>query len=229
MNINHCLTLQPPENEAKLLEKCQRIAGLNFAQLAAYLHVQIPSEPNRRKGFIGLAIEIALGTTAGSRPIPDFHHLGIELKTIPLNAGGKPKESTFITSIPLLTIHHEQWGSSQCRKKLQKVLWLPVEGDNSIPFEQRRIGSAMLWSPNADEERVLANDWQELTAMVGQGHLESITAHVGEYLQIRPKAMNARSLCYGFDAEGNKVLTLPRGFYLRSRFTSTLFSSNNQL
>ena len=52
--------------------------------------------------------------------------------------------------------------------------------------------------------------------------LAEIDASMGEYLQVRPKAANGKSLCYGFDEVGNKILTLPRGFYLRSSFTMTV-------
>ncbi|MGC1183416.1 MAG: DNA mismatch repair protein MutH, partial [Legionella sp.] len=41
------------------------------------------------------------------------------------------------------------------------------------------------------------------------------------------KAANGKSLCYGFDSEGNKVKTLPRGFYLRSSFTAKILSSTS--
>lgn len=215
-----------PRTEEELLDRCVEIEGLTFLQLAELLQSDIPDQPSKCKGWTGQAMERALHTTAGSQSLPDFHHLGIELKTIPLNGAGKPAESTFITSIPLLTIHHQAWQTSQCRQKLQRILWIPVEGDSAIPFEARRIGQAKLWSMNEAQENSLRNDWQELTAMIGQGQLEDITAHLGEYLQVRPKAMNANSLCYGFNGEGNKILTLPRGFYLRSRFTESLLCQN---
>ncbi len=210
------------KNESELLDRCHLVEGLNFSQLATHLQLTIPQEPQKRKGWAGLAMELALGTTAGTKSLPDFWHLGIELKTLPLNAQGKPAESTFVTSIPLLTIHQQNWLSSQCYAKLKRVLWLPVEGDTKIPFEQRRIGRGFLWSPNQEEEAILANDWHELTLMISTGRLDEVSAKIGQYLQIRPKAANAKSLCYGFDGEGNKVLTLPRGFYLRSSFTDSL-------
>ena len=213
--------ISPPSEDA-LLSRCVLSEGLNFFQLANLIEVSIPAMPSKRKGWAGQAIEIALGATAGCQSVPDFTHLGIELKTIPLGANGKPAESTFVTSIPLLTIHHQVWRTSQCYQKLQRVLWIPVEGDTRIPFEQRRIGQATLWSPNEQEEAVLSNDWHELSTMIGTGKLEEINASMGDYLQVRPKAMNARSLCYGFDSEGRKIQTLPRGFYLRSRFTANL-------
>lgn len=208
------------KTEACLLARCQHIEGLTFAQLASALEWQIPDNPLQRKGFAGQMIEQALGTTAGNQSAPDFYELGIELKTIPLNHLGKPAESTFITTISLLTVHQETWETSHCFSKLKRVLWIPIEGDNNIPFPSRRIGSAILWSPSIEEERVLKEDWLELTLMIGTGKLSAIDATMGEYLQVRPKGANAKSLCYGFDEEGNTIQTLPRGFYLRSRFTA---------
>ncbi|KTC92874.1 MULTISPECIES: DNA mismatch repair endonuclease MutH [Legionella] len=220
------LTKRKLNNENELLERCRLIEGLSFAQLANALQIKIPAEQQRRKGWTGLAIELALGTTAGTKSAPDFSALGIELKSVPLNDKGKPAESTFVTSIPLLTIHQQNWQSSQCFAKLKRVLWLPIEGDNKITFEHRRIGQGFLWSPNQAEEAILADDWSELTTMISTGHLEEIHAGIGQYLQVRPKAANAKSLCYGFDSEGTKVLTLPRGFYLRSCFTEQIIAAN---
>ncbi|MBA2652222.1 MAG: DNA mismatch repair endonuclease MutH [Tatlockia sp.] len=214
------------KSEDELLERCRSIEGLSFLQLASLLQLTIPAENQRRKGWTGLAIELALGTTAGNKAIPDFANLGIELKTLPLNEHLKPAESTFVTSIPLLTIHHENWLSSQCYAKLKRVLWLPIEGDSEIPFGQRRIGRGFLWSANQSEAAILAQDWNELTAMIATGQLDEVNASIGQYLQIRPKAANAKSLCYGFDSEGNKILTLPRGFYLRASFTDQIVRSN---
>lgn len=213
-----------PKSETELLDRCSLIEGLSFAQLATALGLEIPQESQRRKGWIGLAIELALGTTAGNQAIPDFNHLDIELKTIPLNQRGKPAESTFVTSISLLSIHQETWLTSQCFAKLKRVLWLPVEGDTSIPFEHRRIGRGFLWSASEEESSILANDWNEQVLMISTGRLEEISASLGHYLQVRPKGANAKSLCYGFDSEGNKIQTLPRGFYLRASFTERIIN-----
>ncbi len=209
-------------SENELIVRCKAIEGLSFQQLANELELHISDTPAKRKGWVGAAIEIALGATAGNHSSPDFCALGVELKTLPINHLGKPAESTFVTSIPLLTIHQQTWKTSQCYGKLKRVLWVPIEGHKEIPFPHRRIGKAVLWSPSIDEEAILADDWSELCMMVSMGKLSEIDATMGEYLQIRPKASNGQSLCYGFDEEGSKILTLPRGFYLRSRFTNTI-------
>lgn len=212
----------PPTTETQLLERCQAIEGLSLMQLASRLDIGIPSHALQRKGWSGQAIELALGADAGSRSEPDFTHLGIELKTLPINHLGKPAESTFVTTIPLLTIHKQTWATSQCLAKLRRVLWLPIESDPSIPFPHRRIGQAVLWSASEQDDAILERDWSELSFMIGTGKLTEIDSSMGQYLQVRPKAANAKSLCYGYDEEGNKVLTLPRGFYLRTRFTERI-------
>ncbi|WP_392537148.1 DNA mismatch repair endonuclease MutH [Legionella sp. 227] len=214
-----------PKTEAELLERCSSIAGLSFAQLALSLGLSIPANPNQRKGWVGQAIELALGTDAQNKSLPDFKFLGVELKTLPLNQSGKPTESTFITSIPLLTIHRQEWKTSQCYIKLKRILWVPVEGDTDIPYPQRRIGQGFIWSPDGLQESILEADWNYLSLQIGTGHLESVDAKEGEYLQVRPKAANGKSLCYGYDIQGNKIKTLPRGFYLRSSFTAQILSS----
>lgn len=214
--------INPPRTEDELINRCMSIQGLSFAQLSIALGLSIPLNPVQRKGWVGIALELALGADANNKAEPDFQYLGIELKTLPLAKTGKPAESTFVTSIPLLTIHQQSWKTSQCFGKLKRVLWIPIEGDREIPFEQRRIGIGFLWSPNEQEEHTLCNDWDYLTLQISSGNLESIDATVGVYLQVRPKAANGKSLCYGYDTDANKVQTLPRGFYLRSSFTSQI-------
>lgn len=220
--MNAIKRVDPPNNELQLLDNCRLIEGLSFGQLASELNLIIPENPAQRKGWVGQAIELALGANAGSQSLPDFYQIGVELKTLPINQLGKPAESTFVTSIPLLTIHQQTWLTSQCYNKLKRILWMPIEGDQNIPFAYRRIGRGILWSPTETEITVLANDWMELVFMITTGKLAEINASMGQYLQIRPKGLNAKSLCYGFDEQGNKIKTLPRGFYLRSLFTAML-------
>lgn len=221
--MNSLLKNTPPKTETELIERCQKIEGLNIAQLAMVLGLSIPENPNQRKGWFGQALELALGCDACNKAAPDFQQLGIELKTLPIAKSGKPAESTFVTSIPLLTIHQEQWKSSQCYSKLKRVLWVPIEGDTNILYIHRRIGRGFLWSPNKEEERILSEDWCYLTLQISTGQLDTLDGRAGEYLQVRPKAANKQSLCYGFDHQGNKIKTLPRGFYLRSKFTEKIF------
>lgn len=211
-------------SEKDLIDKYKAIAGLTFSQLLTELDLVVPNSPSSRKGFIGMAIELALGAKSGNKSQPDFNHLGIELKTLPLNHLGKTSESTFVTAIPLLTIHKQTWKTSQCFAKLKKVLWIPIEDDDKLSYMNRRIGEGILWSPSADDEKILANDWEELTFLIRTGQMDKINASLGEYLQIRPKGANSQALCYCYDEFGKKTKTMPRGFYLRSSFTTRILS-----
>lgn len=217
----------PPRDEHALLSRAHAIEGLTFAALVTQLGLSIPNTAAKRKGFIGGALERALGTTAGTEAKPDFDALGIELKTLPIGRLGRPAESTFVTSINLLHIHEECWERSTCFSKLKRVLWVPIEGDTAIAFQHRRIGRSFLWSASPSDAAILEADWTELSFMLGRGMLAEVDARLGTYLQVRPKAANARALCYGFDETGEKVLTLPRGFYLRPFFTEKIMTENN--
>jgi len=185
--------------------------------------VATPHQPLHHKGWVGQLLERSLGATAGSRPEPDFQHIGIELKTLPLNRSGSPKESTFVCAINLSNIE-SHWEKSLVKHKLSRVLWIPIEADPEISLAARRIGSAILWSPDNDQEPVLRKDWEELMDMISMGELEQITAHQGQYLQVRPKAANTRALTKGIDCKGEEILTLPRGFYLRTSLTNQILN-----
>lgn len=214
----------PPRTEAELMQRCWHLEGLSFLQLADELGLSFPQNPVQRKGWLGQAIECYLGASAANSSQPDFKEIGVELKTLPLLNSGKPAESTFVTTIPLLTIHEQTWDTSQCYQKLKRVLWIPVEGDQSIPYATRRIGRGTLWSPDTAACTQLAEDWQQLCDLIAMGKIHEVNSSIGSYLQIRPKASNSQSLCFAFDEKGNKIQTLPRGFYLRPSFTATVLS-----
>lgn len=212
-----------PRSEAELLERARSYAGVNIGRLARDFDRVAPLDLRRAKGFVGTLLEHALGATAASRAQPDFEHLGVELKTVPVSDSGQPLESTFVCTIPLVEIGEVEWHASRVRRKLARVLWIPVQGERKIPVAERRIGAPFLWSPTAEEEAALRLDWEELAGRIGRGEVELLTGHSGSLLQIRPKAANSRARRRGLDAEGVSFAALPRGFYLRSRFTAAVF------
>ncbi|HDM8406260.1 TPA: DNA mismatch repair endonuclease MutH, partial [Yersinia enterocolitica] len=157
-------------------------------------------------------------------PEQDFANIGIELKTIPISAQGKPLETTFVCVAPLTGNSGITWESSHVRHKLARVLWVPVEGKRQIPLAQRRVGAPLLWSPNEEEEELLRRDWEELMDLIVLGKVETITARHGEVLQLRPKAANSRALTEAIGEHGQPIMTLPRGFYLKKTFTGPMLA-----
>ncbi|HHQ4311842.1 TPA: DNA mismatch repair endonuclease MutH [Serratia fonticola] len=219
-----CLSPLPPENEQQLLARAQALAGFNLGELAARAQVSIPKDLKRDKGWVGMLLELYLGAMAGSKPEQDFPELGIELKTIPVDATGNPLETTFVCVAPLTGNSGVTWESSHVRHKLARVLWIPVEGERQIPLAQRRVGSPLLWQPNQEETEMLRRDWEELMDLIVLGQVERITARHGEVLQLRPKAANNKALTEATGKQGQPILTLPRGFYLKKNFTRALLA-----
>lgn len=214
----------PPEDEASLLARAQDLAGLTLGTLAARAGLPMPADLKRDKGWVGMLLEWHLGASAGSKAEQDFAHLGIELKTIPIDAQGKPLETTFVCVAPLTGNSGVTWLTSHVRHKLARVLWIPVEGGREIPLRERRVGAPLLWSPDAEEDEMLRQDWEELMDMIVLGRVEQITARHGAWLQIRPKAANSKALTEGIGDQGQPIMTLPRGFYLKKSFTGPLLA-----
>lgn len=214
-----------PKNETELLHRAKSIAGLTLGELAQELGVSVPPDLKRDKGWVGQLIEIALGAKAGSKPEQDFAHLGIELKTIPINAHGFPLETTFVSLAPLIQNSGVNWESSHVKHKLSRVLWIPVQGERHIPLAERFIGTPILWQPSKAQEYRLRRDWEELMDYIVLGKLHQINATYGEVLQLRPKGANSRTRAKGINAKGEIIDTLPLGFYLRKEFTAEILQN----
>ncbi|HHF1303478.1 DNA mismatch repair endonuclease MutH [Haemophilus influenzae] len=214
-----------PQTLEQLLSQAQSIAGLTFGELADELHIPVPIDLKRDKGWGGMLLERALGATAGSKAEQDFSHLGVELKTLPINAEGYPLETTFVSLAPLVQNSGVKWENSHVRHKLSCVLWMPIEGSRHIPLRERHIGAPIFWKPTAEQERQLKQDWEELMDLIVLGKLEQITARIGEVMQLRPKGANSRAVTKGIGKNGEIIDTLPLGFYLRKEFTAQILNA----
>ena len=218
----------PPQSENELMARASALAGYSMGELARQIGLPVPADLKRDKGWVGMLLERYLGANAGSKPEQDFSAIGVELKTIPVDGQGRPLETTFVSVAPLTGNSGVTWDNSHVRYKLSRVLWIPVEGDRAIPLAERHVGSPLLWSPSPEEEQQLRQDWEELMDMIVLGEVEQITARHGEVLQIRPKAANSQALTEGIGRDGQPIMTLPRGFYLKKSFTAALLARHFQ-
>ena len=214
--------ITPPEDIDELMMRVKTIAGMSLSSLADSLNIAIPEDLRREKGWVGQLIEKVLGATAGNKPEPDFIGLGIELKTIPIDKKGNPRESTYVCVVPLTEVQGVNWETSLVKTKMSHVLWVPIEADKQIPLADRRVGMGILWKASKQIEIRLATDYNEFIDRIALGEVESITADQGELLQIRPKAANSAVLTDGIGDQGESIRTLPRGFYLRPKFTKDI-------
>jgi DNA mismatch repair protein MutH len=208
--------------ESALLARANALAGKNLAALAQELDVAIPHSPRQGKGWMGQLVELYLGAAAGSKPGPDFAHLGIELKTLPVNARGKILESTFVCTAHQEDTVFNSWFQSAVYQKLKKVLWVPILATREYAYHDRIIGMPLLAEMTQEQSHILQQDWEEFAEYIRFGQWARIHGRMGVYLQIRPKAAHARARCLVHDAEGQRAATLPRGFYLRTSYTTEI-------
>lgn len=214
--------LGPPATEAELCARAQTLAGRTLGELGAELGQDVPDTAKRAKGLVGQMLERALGATAASRSAPDFEALGVELKTVPVGPNGRPRETTFVCTIPLEQMESTDFERSAVWRKLARVLWIPIEADPKLPLPARRIGAAVLWSPDPGERAALQRDWERVAALIADGEVDGITAHLGDVLQVRPKAAHSKVRRRAPSEDGAIGWSLPRGFYLRTSFTHAI-------
>jgi DNA mismatch repair protein MutH len=217
---------QPPSSEPELMQRVDNIAGLKLKELAHQNQLVMPKDLTRHKGWVGQLIEHCLGASAGSKPVHDFPQLGIELKTLPLSYQLSPLETTYVCYAHLTGNQGITWNSSNVKNKLNRVLWVPLEGERDIPLQERTIGSGFIWTPSKTQEALLKQDWEELIDMISLGQVERINARIGQVMQIRPKAADGQQLTDAIGEDGSTIKTRPRGFYLRKSFTQTILEEH---
>lgn len=212
--------IAPPRTEAELFARADALAGHTLGELARSSWVGIPADARRAKGWAGQLLERVLGATAGSRAEPDFPHLGIELKSVPIDDNGRPTEATYVCTAPLDPSALGTWETCWVRKKLARVLWIPLAGGPDPA--SRVVGSAVLWSPSPEDDAALRLDWEELVGLIASGELWQIDGRRGRVLQLRPKAADGAETTWALDEDATWVKDTPRGFYLRASFTGEI-------
>ena len=210
-----------PKSLAELRIRAEALQGRSVGELATGLGFVVPEDNVRSKGFVGQLVEWALGADPTAGELPDFTGLEVELKTIPVRSTGKPIESTFCCSITMDRADRETWESSRLKRRLTRVLWLPVDGASVAPMAERCFGLARLWQPGETEWDVLKADWEDLMGAIGSGRGGTLTAREGEVLQVRPKAANSHARTVSPGGVGFE-LSLPLGFYLRAGSTARI-------
>jgi len=215
----------PPRDIEELSLRARALEGRSLASLLPGGAHGFSARLAREKGALGQLIESVLGASAGSRACPDFHELGIELKTIPVDAQGKPRESTFVCYLSLADADRIEFDGSPVWKKLSHVLWVPIIGEG----DERVIGSPLFWQPSVAQREVLRADFDDIVGLVATGRIEDLTARVGRWLQARPKAAHSRVRTRAYGPDDEPMEALPRGFYLRARFTQALLKDPQTL
>jgi DNA mismatch repair protein MutH len=210
-------------SEDALYRHARALVGTTLAEIADGLGLPVPPGQVRTKGWPGQLIERELGAATGGERGPDFAALGVELKTVPVDEGLSPLESTSVCHIDPVAIRDERWAGSYLRRKLARVLFVALEvPQESTSVGDRRVGAVALWSPSPTEEAALAADFELLVAHFRAGRGGAITGHQGVVLQVRPKGRNAADQRLAVGPDGQPVRIGKCGFYLRPAFVGRI-------
>jgi DNA mismatch repair protein MutH len=201
-----------------------------LAEVADGLGKPVPVGAVRTKGWSGQVIERELGADDGSTHGPDFATLGIELKTVPVHGDLVPLESTAVCHIDPIAIAGESWSTSYVRRKLSQVLFVALEVPGTHSVGERQVVAVTLWTPSPMEESALRADFELFARDYFRcGRSAEITGHLGQVLQIRPKARNSDDLRAAFGPDGKPVRIGRSGFYLRPAFVQGILRSGDTI
>jgi DNA mismatch repair protein MutH len=215
----------PPRDLDELRARADALAGRALDELAATHAIAFEGRDGAKtKGKTGELLERILGATGGAQAVHDFPSLGVELKTVPVDAAVRAVESTYVCTLVLTEADRAEWMTSWARSKLSHVLWVPIVLDDAasrIP----RVGTPRFWKPTPEQESALASDFEEAMGAIAIGGVEALTARTGRWLHVRPKAASSRDRTWSVGRDdGDWISTVPRGFYLRPRFTTALLA-----
>lgn len=221
--------IAPPRNLEELLTRARELEGRTLAALAEDVAFVLGAGGVRSKGKPGALLEALLGATGGSSAVHDFEELKVELKSIPINRSSMaPLESTYVCRVPASDADRVEWETSWVRSKLSCVLFVPIHArDRKEPIAARVVGRPFVWSPSTEEDHALKGDFDDIMGAIALGGVEQLTAHVGRFLQCRPKAANGAARMHLLGPDGEAIHTVPRGFYLRPAFTGGLVRASS--
>ena len=111
---------------AELIRRFTLVQGVPNRELADSFGLDIGTDPRRMKQFAGNIIERLAAKAPDSASSSDLAEFDIEIKTVPLAFGLRPRENTKVTQINYQTIQAETWWTSHAYRKLRVVLFVPI-------------------------------------------------------------------------------------------------------
>ena len=90
---------RPPRDEHELRVRAFGLIGWTLDEVARALGEVAQGGGAHTKGKVGDLLERALGASPTPGASHDFPHLGVELKTVPVDQRGVPHESTFVCAV----------------------------------------------------------------------------------------------------------------------------------
>lgn len=212
----------------EILKRAKEIIGLKINQI-------IPSDLYRsqklNKGEIGNIIqEYGFGIKANSLAEPDFIGESIELKIIPLTKGSngylRVKERTKVGLISYENLVIEKWESSHAKKKLSKILFIPVEHNYNDARNSKILDAFLYQVENEEEYLTIKDDWERTKQLVIDGKAHSLSESQNKILAPSRAGSGGQNdwVIQPFSSEK----ALRRAFSLKPSYTNIVVKSRQE-
>ena len=220
--LNSPLYFEDPIDVFELQERLDLIVGRTIAELAILAKVPIPKHNKSAKGLAGQLVEIFLGAHAGNLAKPDFPHLGIELKTVPINFKCSPIASTYVCMANLHPRRFVPFKESTLYHKIRSLLLVFLLTTTSMPIWERVVAGYCFYEPEPHIMQQIEVDYNEFQELILLGNTSKIDGSYGNILQMLPKGANANDTVLVRNEESETIATMSRGYYLRNSFTKNV-------
>jgi len=208
--------------EEEVLRRGRLLAGRRLGELTSMAFKE--GEAKRRKGEVGLLVELFFGIPPNSLAAADFPAAGIELKAVPLVRTGKglrSKERTVISMIDYGALPLETWTTAHVRRKL-RILFVFYEYILGASTRDFPIRSVVLWEPHGLVLDLVKQDWYAVKVKVTEGRAHELSESDGRLMGPCTKGVDStrrvRQPVTVFTE-----LAKPRAFALKPALTLSIF------
>jgi DNA mismatch repair protein MutH len=221
VSLSDSLLLTPGQAfEQAVLTRLHALRGRRIDDVARELGVSI----SRAKSGLAILVRRALGVYDDRARIKEFEHFGVEIKTAPVSADGKPYESMSFPRIDHMDIVHDDWDDSDLRSRLERLLIVPVIRDyKTQPKEEHVLGRAFFWSPTSEDISAIQAEWERFVDVIRLGQADRLpTAASTGYIHLRPKGRDGRDV---EEAPGG-LRVVKRCFWLNSDYVRRIIADS---
>ena len=155
------------------------------------------------------------------------------LRTVPISSGLIPLESLRLVDCKLIELVDETWESSILKKKLHKIIIIPLlVSDRNLGQPYRLIGKSFIWNISIEDQNNIQSEWSQFNALANKGaipnvrgqvnnHLNFPSANDTNFIHMRPHSTKGK---FELDKFGNSVRKM--AFFLNPGYVRKLIMKN---
>ncbi len=142
------------------------IYGYSLEILLNFTNYKLCKNFYKDKGWVGKFIEYFLLNKFTNTNSCDSLLLNLEIKTLSIDLFNNINNDTFLMSYKLVNFFKLINKDSILIKKIQKILWIPIIGNNNIKFFKRVIGKCFLSILNNKDILIILNQLNNINNII---------------------------------------------------------------